>query len=222
MKQFFIRLFNLMFGVFLIALGVVANIKANIGYAPWEVFHVGLSKTTGISFGAAALIIGIIVIVIVTLLKEKFGLGTILSMILFSVFVDLIFLVDVMPVAEHFIVGLAMLIAGAFTISIGTRFYIKSAFGAGPRDNLMVVLTRKTKLPVGVCRGMVEVVVTLIGWALGGMVGVGTIISALAAGPCIQITFRVFKFDVKAVKHETLADTFRFLAGKISRGKTNP
>ena len=111
-----------------------------------------------------------------------------------------------------------MLISGLFVIAIGSYFYIKSAFGVGPRDNLMVVLARKTKLPVGVCRFAIELAVTLIGWLLGGMVGIGTVISVIAIGFCIQITFKVFKFDVTAVKHETLRDTF----GKINAAKSSP
>jgi len=85
---------------------------------------------------------------------------------------------------------------------------MKSAFGAGPRDNLMVVLNRKTKLPVGICRSIVELSVTLAGWMLGGMVGIGTVISIIAIGFCIQITFAIFKFNPAAVEHETLKQTF--------------
>jgi uncharacterized membrane protein YczE len=100
------------------------------------------------------------------------------------------------------------LIAGLFILSLGSYFYIKSAFGAGPRDNLMIVLNRKTKLPVGVCRSIVELSVTLAGWILGGMVGIGTVISVVAVGFCIQITFAAFKFDAAAVEHETLKETY--------------
>jgi uncharacterized membrane protein YczE len=104
-----------------------------------------------------------------------------------------------------------MLIAGLFILSLGSYFYMRSALGAGPRDSLMVALTRITKLPIGICRGLIELSVTLIGWALGGMVGAGTVISAIAIGSCVQITFKVFRFNAAEVKHESLGETYRFL-----------
>jgi len=212
--KIFIRLLNMTIGLILTALGIIITIKANIGYAPWEVFHVGLSNTIGVSFGMTTIIVGIIIAIIVTVLGEKLGLGTILSMVLTGVFADIILMIDFIPIAKSFVVGVIMLIAGLFIISLGTYFYIKTAFGVGPRDNLMVVLARKTKLPVGICRFSVEFTVTLIGWLSGGMVGIGTIISVIAIGFCIQITFGLFKFDVTAVKHEDLGDTFKGLVGK--------
>jgi len=75
----------------------------------------------------------------------------------------------------------------------------------------MVVLTRKTKIPVGICRGAVELLVTFIGWLLGGMVGIGTVISVVAIGFCIQITFRALKLDVTKIRHETLRETYAAL-----------
>ena len=211
-KHLFPRLSNMMIGFFLTALGIIMSIKANIGYAPWEVFHVGLSNTIGLSFGLTTIIVGIVIVIIVTMLGEKLGFGTILSMIMTGVFADIILITDIIPVAENFAAGVIMLIAGLFTISLGTYFYIKTSFGVGPRDNLMVVLARKTKIPVGICRCLVEFFVTLIGWLLGGMVGWGTIISVVAVGFCIQITFGLLKFDVTKIKHESLSDTITAFA----------
>ena len=207
MKSFLIRFLYLMVGLLLFALGIVMTIKADIGYAPWEVFHAGLAYTTGISIGVATIIAGAVILIIVTALGEKLGLGTLLSMILTGLFIDLIMML--IPVMESFVLGIIMLIAGLFVVSIGSYFYIKSAFGAGPRDNLMVVLNRKTRLPVGVCRSIVELIVTLTGWLLGGPVGVGTVVSVVAIGLCIQITFAIFKFDAASVQHETLRQTYK-------------
>jgi uncharacterized membrane protein YczE len=214
MKHLFIRLLNMIIGLILTALGIIITIKANIGYAPWEVFHVGLSNTIGLSFGMTTIIVGVILVIIVTILGEKLGFGTILSMVMTGVFADMILMMNIIPVAENFVVGIVMLISGLFIISLGTYFYIKTAFGVGPRDNLMVVLTRKTKIPVGICRCFVELFVTLTGWMLGGMVGIGTVISVIAIGFCIQITFGLFKFKVTEVKHETFGDTFHALVSK--------
>jgi len=188
------------------ALGIVMTIRANIGYAPWDVFHVGLTNVTGLSLGVVSILVGTVIVIIVTILGEKFGLGTICNIILIGVFLDIIF--PHIPIANNRINGTIMLIAGLFIISLGSYLYIKSAFGAGPRDSLMVALTRRTKLPVGLCRGVLELFVTTIGWFLGGMVGFGTVIFVISIGFCIQLTFKVFRFDVKAVKHETLRDTY--------------
>jgi uncharacterized membrane protein YczE len=211
MKHFLFRVFIMMIGLFLYAIGIVVTIKASIGYATWEVFHVGLSKTTGLSIGAASIVVGLAILVIVLILREKMGLATILNMIVIGVFIDIILAANIVPEAGNFIAGVPMLVAGLFIISLGSYFYMKSALGAGPRDSLMVALTRITIVPIGLCRGIIELAVTLIGWALGGMVGAGTVISAIAIGSCVQITFRVFRFNATAVKHESLGETYRFL-----------
>ena len=213
MKQFYIRLFDMIIGLILYAFGIIISIKANIGYAPWEVFHVGLANTTRLSLGLVTIIAGLVILIIVTIMKEKLGFGTVSSMLLTGIFMDIILIIDFIPIANSMIIGVVMLIIGLFCISIGSYFYIKSAFGVGPRDNLMVVLARKTKIPVGVCRCVIELLVTVIGWLLGGMVGIGTVISVVAIGFCIQITFKVFKFDVTSVKHESMRDTFAALIG---------
>ncbi len=210
-NDIFLRLLRLIFGLFLYALGIVITLKAHVGYAPWDVLHVGLAKTTGITIGLASILIGILIVVVTFLLGEKLGLGTILNMILIGVFLDLILKLNLIPVMDKFGWGVIMLMIGLFVISLATYFYIGSGFGAGPRDSLMVSLARKTKLPIGLCRGTIEVIAVLVGWKLGGMVGIGTVIAALAIGFCIQITFRVLKFDAKKVDHQTLVVTYKAL-----------
>jgi uncharacterized membrane protein YczE len=214
MKQFLMRFINVIIGLFLYAFGIVLMINANIGYAPWEVFHVGLSKTIGWTIGFCSIIAGIIIVIIVWILGEKPGFGTIASMILTGIFIDIIIFSNIIPKANNLIIGIVMIIAGLFIIAFGSYFYIKSAFGVGPRDNLMVVLARRTKLPVGLCRCIVELLVTTIGWILGGMVGIGTIIAVISIGFCIQIIFKIFKFDITAVEHETFSDTFKHIIDK--------
>ena len=208
MKQFYNRLLLLTWGLFLYALGIVVTLNANIGYAPWEMFHVGIAKTMGISIGTASIVVGVIIGAIAVLLGEKLGFGTILNMVLIGVFIDIILEFHIIPLANNSISGIVMLIAGLYIIALASYFYIKSAFGAGPRDSLMVALTRKTGLPVGVCRGIIELVAVCVGWMLGGMLGIGTIISAFAIGFCIQTAFKWLAFDATKVRHETLNRTY--------------
>jgi len=170
-----------------------------------------LSLTTGISIGLASIITGIVIVLFVTITGEKIGIGTISNILLIGIFIDLIIFLDIIPLSENFLIGIVMLLIGLFVISLGSYFYIKSAFGTGPRDNLMVVLNRKTKLPIGVCRSIVELIATVVGWLLGGMVGVGTIISVVAVGFFIQMTFAVFKFKAAEVKHENVLQTCKAL-----------
>lgn len=210
-KQYYFRLLRLIFGLFLYALGIVIILNAHIGYAPWEVFHVGFSKTVGVSIGTATILTGLLIVIITVLLGEKLGLGTILNMFLIGVFLDLILVFNILPVANNFFWGIIMLILGLFVIAFASYFYIGSAFGAGPRDSLMIALTRKTRLPIGICRGSIELLAVLCGWRLGGMVGLGTIVSALTIGFCVQTTFKLLKFDTTVIQHETLSDTYKML-----------
>ena len=214
MKHYIIRLVNLIFGLFLYALGIVITINANIGYAPWEVFHVGLSLKAGFSIGIASILVGLVIVAIVVVFGEKIGLGTVLNMLLIGVFLDVLFFLNIIPHSENLISGIVMLVLGLFVISLGSYFYMKAGFGAGPRDSLMVLLNRKTKIPVGICRSALELAVTAAGWFLGGMVGIGTVISVIAIGFCIQITFAVLKFIPADVKHETIVETYKTLFKK--------
>ena len=209
MKGFYKRFANLIFGLFLYALGIAITMKANLGYAPWDVFHQGISNMIGITIGNASILVGLIICVTVALAGEKLGLGTILNMILIGFFLDLILALDRIPLMKDFLPGVIMMIVGLFVISIATYFYLGSGFGAGPRDGLMVVLERKTGLPVGLCRAILESMVVFLGWLMGGPVGLGTAFAAFGIGFCIQVTFMLFKFRATEVRHETLKETLR-------------
>ncbi|WP_017753879.1 YczE/YyaS/YitT family protein [Calidifontibacillus oryziterrae] len=211
MKHYYIRFLRLIIGLFLYALGIVVTMNAHIGYAPWDVFHVGLAKTTGMTIGTASIITGIIIGIVTVWLGEKVGIGTILNMVLIGVFLDILISLQIIPIARDFVFGIIVMIVGLFIIALASYFYIGSAFGAGPRDSLMVALTRKTGLPIGVCRGTIELLAVFVGWWLGGMVGIGTIISAFVIGFCVQITFKLLKFDATKVRHETIDVTYKLL-----------
>ena len=212
MKSFLFRLVRLIFGLFVYGVGIVFMIRANIGYAPWDVFHAGLSNTLGISFGTASIWVGVMIVILAVFLGERVGMGTLPNMLLIGVFIDLIMFLDVIPKSENFVLGLLMMAIGMIVISLATFFYIGSGFGAGPRDSLMVAVTRLTKLPVGACRGAIEVMAVIAGWLLGGLLGIGTVISAFSIGFFVQMTFKVIRFDPTKVKHETLLDTVKQLA----------
>jgi len=108
---------NLVAGLFFFAFGIVVTIKANIGYAPWDVFHVGLANKTGLSIGVCSISVGLMLIIIVTILKEKLGWGTICNMLLIGLFIDIIF--PHIPITKNIVIGIIMLVTGLFIISIG-------------------------------------------------------------------------------------------------------
>ena len=208
-RQFFSRLLILHIGLFLYSLGIALSLNAQIGYAPWEVLHVGMAKTFGMTIGEVSIIVGFLILLVTAYCGEDIGIGTIANMIVIGLVLDLILYLDFLPVAGNMFSGLLMLISGLFTIALGSYFYIASAFGAGPRDGLMVLLTRKTGLPIGLCRGGIELAAVIIGWFLGGLVGIGTVVSALMIGFCVQITFKLLRFDPTKIHHERLQETYK-------------
>jgi len=224
MKSFIIRFLRLNCGLFISSVGIVLMIKANIGYPPWDVFHAGLANTIGITIGMASIMTGLFIVFATIIFGEKIGIGTLFNMIEIGLFIDLILFMDILPTASNFIIGATMMTAGIVLLSYGSYHYIASGFGAGPRDSLMVAVTRKTGLPVGICRGSIELLTALAGWRLGGMFGIGTIVSAFAIGYFIQTTFKLVKFDPTRVKHETLNQTvsaFRIMTVKTITKNTS-
>ncbi len=211
MKDFFRRILSLLGGLLLYSTGIIVTMKAQIGYAPWDVFHVGFANTAGLSIGFATILTGLILVVVSLVLGEKIGVGTILNMLLIGIFMDIILGLGLIPTASSPIVGAVKMIIGLFIISMASFLYIGSGFGAGPRDSLMVALTRLTKLPVGVCRGGIELAAVLVGWRLGGMVGFGTLLSAVLIGFCVELTFKLMRFDPTVVQHETIDRTIKRL-----------
>lgn len=215
MIPFLKRLSSLVFGLFLFALGIVTTMKASLGFSPWDVFHAGVTQTIGITIGTASILTSLILIAIVALTGEKLGLGTILNMLLIGAFTDLILFLNFLPKPEFLVLRIAMLLLGIVIISFGSLFYIRSGFGAGPRDSLMVVLSRKSGLSVGLCRGLIEGTVVLAGWLLGGPVGIGTLIAAFVIGFFVQLVFGLARFDATKIHHETLDATFRNLRREL-------
>ncbi|WP_425804142.1 YitT family protein [Desulfitobacterium sp. Sab5] len=204
------RTIRLIFGLFLYALGSFLSIQANIGLAPWEAFSMGGSYLTHISYGNIVVISGFVIIAIDFAFKEKIGFGTILNAILIGKFVDLIQFANIVPLMSNFWLGILMLLLGQVVICVGSYFYIGASLGCGPRDALMVALgKRMPKVPIGAIRGLIEGTVLIIGWLLGAKVGMGTVISVFGIGLILQFTFNLLRFDVKNIKHESVADTVK-------------
>ena len=202
-----LRIIKLFWGLFLYALGIVFTIHANLGVSPWDVFHQGVSRQLGVTMGVASIVTAVAIVSFSALMKEHVGFGTLCNMIFIGVFVDLLMLRVQIPVMQEFMTGLVMLLAGLFVIAIASVFYIGAGYGAGPRDSLMVVLAKRTGRPVGLCRVFIEGVALLLGWLLGGHVGIGTVVSALGVGFAVQIVFALLRFDVRKIYQESFYET---------------
>lgn len=209
------RLIRMSAGFFVFALGIVMTINANIGLAPWDVFHQGLSKVMGITFGQAGILVGAVIVVIDYAAGERIGWGTLGNMLMIGLFIDLIMLNGWVPEQQVFMWGIFQMMAGIFIIGIGSYLYISVGLGCGPRDGLMVALLKKTGRSVRLVRGIIESGALLCGWLLGGTVGLGTVIMALVAGPVIQWSFALLRFDVKAVEHEYMDHYLRTLGKRL-------
>lgn len=209
MENYIKKTIKLIIGLFLYAFGIILCIHADIGLAPWDAFSIGVNIVTGISYGNVSIITGIIILILLVLLfKEKIGFSTILNTVLIGVFADLIVSLNIIPYMSNFFTGLLMLVIGQIVICFATYFYISVGLGSGPRDTLMVALGKKfPNTPIGIVRGCIEGTVLLIGWLLGAKVGAGTVIYVFGIGFILQTTFKLLKFDVKSVAHESVFDT---------------
>ncbi|MCL2009823.1 MAG: hypothetical protein FWG71_04670 [Synergistaceae bacterium] len=204
----FFRVVRLFSGLFAFALGVVMTLRANVGYPPWDVFHQGLGMRMGITIGQANILVATVIVSSTFLMKEKIGVGTICNMLFIGVFMDIILSSGWVPLMRTFVSGVAMMVGGLFVVGMGTVLYMGSGYGAGPRDSLMVILTKRTGKPAGFCRSCIESTALITGWLLGGYAGVGTVISAFGIGMAVQAVFYVLRFDVNKIRQESCYETF--------------
>ena len=177
-------LIYLIFGLILFGIGETLLVTAGLGVSPWFVLHQGLSIITGYSIGVTTFIVSIVVLFFWIPLKQKPGLGTILNTILISVVVDLSLLY--LPHPKEFIFQLLQIIIGIIIIGFGSGFYLIANLDPGSRDGLMTGIQKKTKLSFSLIRTLIELSAVILGWYLGGLVGVGTVIYALGIGPFVS------------------------------------
>ena len=171
-------------GTSLIGIGISLNYLANLGLGPWGVFHDGLSKTLGISYGRTIIITGVAVMLLWIPLKQKPGIGTIIDIFLVGIVADLIILN--FKLSDSIFLSLALITFGIILIGAGTAIYVGADLGAGPRDGVMVGL-ETIGFKIGTARNLIELFAFLTGWLLGGLVGYVTILFVIGIGPVVQI-----------------------------------
>lgn len=191
------RLAQLLIGLAMYGLSLAMLIRAGLGLDPWDVFHQGLAGKTGLSIGTVVVIVSFLVLLLWIPLRQKPGLGTISNAVLVGIFAD-IFLA-LIPDVAHLGGQIAMMVGAVVLNGVASACYIGARLGPGPRDGLMTGLARRTGWSVRSSRTGIEVVVLGAGWLLGGAVGVGTALYALAIGPLVQLLLPRFTVPERAV-----------------------
>ena len=178
------RLPQLLAGLVLYAVSMAMQVRAGLGLAPWDVLHEGLTLRTGLSFGVITAIVGVVVLLLWIPLRERPGVGTVANVLVIAVVVDIALALISTP--GPLWGRVLLLVGGVLANGLATACYVGARLGPGPRDGLMTGLVHRTSWPLRWVRTGIEVSVLALGWVLGGTVGIGTVLYALAVGPLTQ------------------------------------
>ncbi len=176
-------------GLWIFGTGDAILIAAGIGNTPWTVLAEGIAKMMGGSIGQATLLVSFAVLLLWIPLKEKPGVGTILNAILIAAAIE--YMLPVMPAPDGTIQAVIQVLLGALLVGIGSGIYLTANLGPGPRDGWMTGIQRKSGIPIGSVRAGIEISVVIIGWVLGGTVGLGTLLFAILIGPIVAVSLNV-------------------------------
>ncbi|MFC7487964.1 YczE/YyaS/YitT family protein [Knoellia sp. CPCC 206453] len=178
------RVSQLLVGLWLYGTAMAMFIRAELGLDPWDVFHYGVQQHIGLSFGTIVVIVGALVLLLWIPLKQWPGLGTVANVFVIGIATDV--MLAVLDAPSELWLRWVFLLGGIVVNGIGGAMYIGSQYGPGPRDGLMTGLSRRTGLSIRLVRTALEVSVLAVGWLLGGVVGLGTVLYALLIGPAVQ------------------------------------
>lgn len=172
-----------MLGLAFFGIGISLIIDARIGVPPWDVFHQGVAQRVDRSIGTVIIATGAALMLLWIPLRQKPGIGTILNAVEIGLVANIA--LALLPQPESVFVQVPMMLGGVLVVAIGSGLYIGSGLGPGPRDGLMTGLAARG-IPLRVARTGIEVTVLVVGWFLGGQVGVGTVAFAVSIGPLVQ------------------------------------
>ncbi|MFD9292295.1 YitT family protein [Streptomyces sp. NPDC060030] len=184
------RLTHLYVGLALYGASSALLVRAGLGLEPWGVLHQGLSERTGISIGVVSIIVGAVVLLLWIPIRQRPGLGTVSNV--FAVGIAMDATLALVPDVHGLGARIPVMAAGIALNGVATGLYISARFGPGPRDGLMTGLHRITGRSIRLVRTAIEVAVVVTGFLLGGSLGAGTVLYALAIGPLAQFFLRVF------------------------------
>ena len=199
--------------LFINGFGVYLTIQAGIGAGPWDVLNLGLAKTTGILYGTASVLVSYAILGIDIVLKEPIGIAMFIDAFVVGKSVDLFNRLEVVPKCDSALTGIPVMLIGLVIMAYTQYTYMSAALGCGPRDTLLVALAKRLKkIPIGAVSIALLSLSTLIGWLLGGPVGIGTLICAFATGPIMQMAFTSVGFDATHVHHQHLGESVKVIA----------
>ena len=190
-----VRLGKLLVGLVLFGVGIWLGLQAHLGVGPWDVLAGGLSQHLGTPFGRTAIGVSVVVLLIGLVAGVRPGVGTALNVVVIGAVIDLLLATPALdglgsgPLAAR----LSATVGGIAAVAAGSALYLGAHLGPGPRDGLMVALVQRTGWRVGTCRALLELGVLVLGVALSGPVGIGTIAFALGIGPAVQLAFRLLR-----------------------------
>lgn len=174
-------------GLFSLALGICFLIHAGLGTATWDVLHIGLALNSPLSIGTWVQIVGVGMIAISCWLERSWPkIGTLLNTLIVGSFINLILSWQIIPTFDDLFKSSLLFLIGIFLMGNGSGMYVATNIGAGPRDGLTLVLSKKLNLSIRVVRTILEGTALLIGWLIGGPVAIGTFISVFLIGPVLQ------------------------------------
>ena len=205
-----IDLLRILFGLLIYSFGVYMTIRANIGLTPWDCLAVGISRHTPLNYGGAMAAVSLAAIVIQLLLHERIGFATVLDAVITGNLTQL--LCDISPYPENHSLwfGIIFMLFGFLFIALGMFVYMSAEYGCGPKDGLLIAIGKRLpKIPIGVVEILLWVLVTLIGWLLGGTVGIGTLISTFGAGAVMHLFYDVIGFEPRELHHRSIAEMMR-------------
>lgn len=179
------RLVQLFVGLTLYGVSMGMMLRSGLGLDPWDVFHAGVAQHVPVSMGTVVIVTGVVVLALWIPLRQMPGLGTVANALWLGVALDLT--LAVLPQAEDLVVQVPLLVGGVVANGLAGALYIGSQLGPGPRDGLMTGFARRTGGSLRFIRTSIEITVLALGWLLGGTVGVGTVLYALAIGPLVQL-----------------------------------
>ncbi|MCX4910346.1 YitT family protein [Streptomyces sp. NBC_00878] len=199
------RLFQLYVGLVLYGASVALLVESDLGLAPWSVLDQGLAERTELTIGVVSIIVGAAVLLLWIPMRQRPGLGTVSNVFVVGIAMDAT--LALVPEAHTLGVRIPLLLAGVLLNGVATGLYIAARFGPGPRDGLMTGLHRRTGRSIRLVRTAIELAVVATGFVLGGTVGVGTALYAVAIGPLAQLFLRVFAVPSSSSGSSTVVAT---------------
>ena len=181
----------LIFGLTLFGLGEALLIVSNLGVTPWTVFAEGVAKNLNISIGLATFLVSISILILWIPLKQKIGIGTVSNAVIIAVTIDLF--VYLLPYSSNIVLSIFEMIFGILLVGVGSGIYLITNLGPGTRDGLMKGISENFKKPIYIIRLSIEITVVILGWLLGGTVGLGTLMFAILIGPIISVSLVLIK-----------------------------